>query len=75
MRSCVTGAWSKLRGHVTDSRPLGLTAAGEIGHAIVDEQGALCRCGKRGCLETLAGASALAELLSLATSGDRARGA
>ena len=58
--------------------------AGEIGHAIVDEQGPVCRCGKRGCLETLAGASALAELLeprlgraistaellSLATSGD-----
>ena len=37
--------------------------AGEIGHAIVDEQGPVCRCGKRGCLETLAGASALAELL------------
>jgi predicted NBD/HSP70 family sugar kinase/biotin operon repressor len=37
--------------------------AGEIGHTIVEEQGAVCRCGKRGCLETLAGASALAELL------------
>jgi predicted NBD/HSP70 family sugar kinase/biotin operon repressor len=37
--------------------------AGEIGHAIVDEQGAVCRCGKRGCLETLAGAPALVELL------------
>ncbi len=58
--------------------------AGEIGHAIVDEHGPVCRCGKRGCLETLAGAPALAELLeprlgrsistaellSLATSGD-----
>jgi predicted NBD/HSP70 family sugar kinase/biotin operon repressor len=37
--------------------------AGEIGHAIVDDQGPVCRCGKRGCLETLAGASALVELL------------
>jgi glucokinase-like ROK family protein len=37
--------------------------AGEIGHAIVDEQGPVCRCGKRGCLETLAGASALVQLL------------
>jgi predicted NBD/HSP70 family sugar kinase len=37
--------------------------AGEIGHTIVDEQGPVCRCGKRGCLETLAGASALVELL------------
>jgi predicted NBD/HSP70 family sugar kinase/biotin operon repressor len=37
--------------------------AGEIGHAIVDDQGPVCRCGKRGCLETLAGASALVDLL------------
>lgn len=26
--------------------------AGEIGHVQVDEDGALCRCGSRGCLET-----------------------
>jgi predicted NBD/HSP70 family sugar kinase/biotin operon repressor len=37
--------------------------AGEIGHAIVDDQGPVCGCGKRGCLETLAGAPALVELL------------
>jgi len=37
--------------------------AGEIGHTIVDEHGAVCRCGKRGCLETLAGTPALVELL------------
>jgi predicted NBD/HSP70 family sugar kinase len=37
--------------------------AGEIGHTIVDDQGPVCRCGKRGCLETLAGAPALVELL------------
>jgi glucokinase-like ROK family protein len=37
--------------------------AGEIGHTIVEEQGPVCRCGKRGCLETLAGAAALVELL------------
>ena len=29
-------------------------AAGEIGHVQVDETGALCRCGNRGCLETIA---------------------
>ncbi|MFG1991075.1 ROK family protein [Actinoplanes sp. NPDC048988] len=28
--------------------------AGEIGHVQVDETGALCRCGNRGCLETIA---------------------
>jgi predicted NBD/HSP70 family sugar kinase/biotin operon repressor len=37
--------------------------AGEIGHTIIQEQGTVCRCGKRGCLETLAGAAALVELL------------
>lgn len=28
--------------------------AGEIGHIVVDPGGALCRCGQRGCLETIA---------------------
>ncbi|GAA2656174.1 ROK family transcriptional regulator [Paractinoplanes durhamensis] len=28
--------------------------AGEIGHVQVDETGTLCRCGNRGCLETIA---------------------
>jgi predicted NBD/HSP70 family sugar kinase len=37
--------------------------AGEIGQTIIQEQGPVCRCGKRGCLETLAGAAALVELL------------
>ena len=34
--------------------------AGEIGHiVVVHENGAACRCGKRGCLETVASAGAL----------------
>lgn len=37
--------------------------AGEIGHVLVDESGPLCRCGNRGCLETLASGPALVELL------------
>jgi predicted NBD/HSP70 family sugar kinase/biotin operon repressor len=37
--------------------------AGEIGHTIIDPNGPVCRCGNRGCLETLVGASALLELL------------
>jgi predicted NBD/HSP70 family sugar kinase len=37
--------------------------AGEIGHILVDENGPVCRCGNRGCLETFAGADALLELL------------
>jgi N-acetylglucosamine repressor len=35
--------------------------AGEIGHVVVDENGALCRCGKHGCLETIASVSAVAQ--------------
>jgi predicted NBD/HSP70 family sugar kinase/biotin operon repressor len=37
--------------------------AGEIGHMTIDEAGALCRCGNRGCLESYAGSAALVELL------------
>jgi N-acetylglucosamine repressor len=33
--------------------------AGEIGHVVVKENGDLCRCGKRGCLETIASAQAV----------------
>ncbi|WP_091503417.1 ROK family protein [Microbacterium sp. cf332] len=36
-------------------------AAGEIGHVPVDPSGPLCRCGQRGCIEALAGGSAVAE--------------
>jgi glucokinase len=35
-------------------------AAGEIGHVPVDPAGALCQCGQRGCLETIASGSAMA---------------
>jgi len=34
--------------------------AGEIGHIPVDPSGALCPCGQRGCLETVASGSAIA---------------
>ncbi|MGB9640891.1 MAG: ROK family transcriptional regulator [Anaerolineales bacterium] len=33
--------------------------AGEIGHVVVEENGSLCRCGKKGCLETVASAKAI----------------
>lgn len=36
-------------------------SAGEIGHAPIDLDGPLCRCGKRGCLESFVGAPALVE--------------
>lgn len=44
--------------------------AGEIGHVQVREDGALCRCGSRGCLETLSSAEAALTVLRQAH-GDR----
>ena len=38
--------------------------AGEIGHVLVNEQGPICRCGNRGCLETVASPVAIADLLA-----------
>lgn len=35
--------------------------AGEIGHVVVQENGSLCRCGKYGCLETVASTRAILE--------------
>ena len=34
---------------------------GEIGHIVTDPGGALCRCGSRGCLETVAGLESLVQ--------------
>lgn len=41
--------------------------AGEIGHVVVQENGAQCRCGKRGCLETVASAQAVARRVQTET--------
>ena len=60
--------------------------AGEVGHIAVEPWGPLCRCGNRGCLETLATTTAIARhvgpvdgadlpwpsLVALARDGDRA---
>lgn len=57
--------------------------AGEIGHLVIEQQGELCRCGKRGCLETLSSFRAiqsrlrhhaitdLGDLMRLIHAGDR----
>ncbi|MBT2515088.1 ROK family transcriptional regulator [Arthrobacter sp. ISL-30] len=37
---------------------------GEIGHATIHEHGLVCRCGNRGCLETIASTTTMIELLS-----------
>jgi len=41
--------------------------AGEIGHTTLDESGALCYCGNRGCLETVASGPAIIRLVADAT--------
>ena len=47
--------------------------AGEIGHVAVEPAGALCRCGNRGCLETVASSEALVSRLRHACSARRSR--
>jgi glucokinase len=47
-------------GIVLDGRPwLGRGAAGEIGHIVVERDGAICPCGRRGCMEAYAGRAAM----------------
>jgi predicted NBD/HSP70 family sugar kinase len=41
--------------------------AGEIGHALAEANGLICRCGNRGCLETVASPVAVAALLERST--------
>ncbi|MEA2123411.1 MAG: hypothetical protein QOI80_193 [Solirubrobacteraceae bacterium] len=52
-------------GLIIDGRPYrgAFGAAGELGHIVIDDDGAICRCGNRGCLETLASGPALTRLL------------
>jgi glucokinase len=47
-------------GLVLGGKPwLGQGAAGEIGHIVVELDGAQCTCGRRGCMEAYAGRSAM----------------
>lgn len=46
-------------------------AAGEIGHILVEmENGAPCKCGRKGCLETVASATGIVRLATEALSSD-----
>ena len=42
------------------------SGAGEIGHVVVDDRGERCRCGRIGCLETVAGMRAIERAASAA---------
>ncbi len=44
---------------VNDQLWLGRGAAGEVGHMVVEPDGAPCPCGRRGCLEAYAGRAAM----------------
>lgn len=44
--------------------------AGEVGHTTIEEFGKVCRCGNRGCLETIVAARAVVELLTPSLGGD-----
>jgi glucokinase len=47
-------------GLILDGKPwLGRGGAGEVGHMVVKQDGARCRCGRRGCLEAYAGRAAM----------------
>lgn len=37
--------------------------AGELGHLLIDDAGPICRCGNRGCLETVVAGPAIVDLL------------
>ncbi len=61
---CLLGAWIGTGvggGLVLDGRPYrgAFGGAGEFGHMIVHRGGALCGCGRRGCIEAYAGRAAL----------------
>ncbi|MFC6020269.1 ROK family protein [Plantactinospora solaniradicis] len=57
----LTGGAGLGAGVVTDGRLLrgGRGFAGELGHVTIDPDGPLCPCGRRGCLEAMAGIPAL----------------
>jgi predicted NBD/HSP70 family sugar kinase len=38
------------------------SAAGEIGHVVVEQPGRVCKCGNRGCLESVASTSAIIDI-------------
>jgi predicted NBD/HSP70 family sugar kinase len=53
-------------GLILNGVPFGgsIGVTGEIGHTPVHDHGLLCRCGNRGCLETVASTTVMLELLS-----------
>lgn len=46
-------------------------SAGEIGHTVIDPDGPVCSCGRRGCLETFTSATAMIRMAKEAVDGGR----
>jgi len=61
------GAGLVLDGHLYEGDT---GVAGELGHVVVAPDGLICRCGNRGCLETIAGARAIVQALRQSHGGD-----
>ena len=57
-------------GLVLDGRPYGgsFGAAGELGHVVARPDGALCGCGRRGCLEAYAGRASMERVVRMRSS-------
>jgi predicted NBD/HSP70 family sugar kinase len=66
------GAGLVLDGHLVEGDS---SAAGEIGHVVVDPDGEPCACGNRGCLETVIAAPFLRRRLAAAADPAEVRGA
>ncbi|WP_166376041.1 ROK family protein [Aeromicrobium phragmitis] len=60
------GAGLVLDGRIFRGR---IGAAGQLGHLTIDEDGPLCRCGSRGCLESYVGGTSLTQQFSSFESG------
>lgn len=69
----LSGAMDVGAGIISDGRPLrGADGyAGEISHLLIDPDGPHCPCGRRGCLEAVAGIPALIRQLDPQQDGDR----
>ncbi|MCP2163191.1 ROK family transcriptional regulator [Goodfellowiella coeruleoviolacea] len=67
MLSDGVGAGLVLGGHLYEGAA---GMAGELGHVVVTPDGFVCRCGNRGCLETVAGAGPLVAAMSHSRGAD-----
>lgn len=62
----LTGSGGMEAGYIIDGRPYRGSSgfAGEVGHMLIDPDGRLCRCGRRGCWEAEVGLDALFERIA-----------